>query len=149
VKKHWPLNLLVGVFALVLGGSIYCADLAPQRKGVIEVVMCALIFSGAFMYVAFLLTALPCYFMARRKIRISYTTGWVAAVATTLLVMLSGCLVLHGSRVFTLAYWIGDWFVIRQWLLLWPWAFAVSTFVAQAVVVYFRRIPERDEAHMA
>jgi branched-subunit amino acid transport protein len=145
MKKYWPLNLIAGSFLLVLAGVIYCDEFAQGRKEFTEVLFPIFVFSGAFMVGAVPVTVLLCRHKIRHNKQVSYLMVLLAACIATVLTMLSGCLVLDGSKVFTIGYWIGDWPIVRRWLIFWPWGFFVSALVAFGVVVYFKRQSKRDE----
>ena len=137
MRKYWPLNLVAAVFVALGATSLIIFNL-PQN-GLLEVIACGLVFSNAFMFGAFLVSALFCRYKARHGQRFSYLFIFIVAILATILTMLAGCLTLDGSRVFSGGYWIGNWPTIRRWLIFWPWGFFVSFFVVWGVVVYCKK----------
>lgn len=147
VRRHWPLNLIAGSFFLILAAIVYCDSFAPAGERNMELLCAMLVFSSAFMVGAVPVTVLLCRHRINKKLQHSCAMILSAASIATVLTMLSGCLILDGSDVLTVGYWVGDWPTVRRWLMLWPWGFAVSALVAFAILVHYRRRSNWDETH--
>lgn len=141
LKKYWPVNLVAGCFAAI---GAYCIAL-PNYRGFYEDSKIFSLFCSVFMGSSAIATGLFCRWKAKHQQRISYAivlpAGFVVAVVT----MMSGCFVVHGTRVFMVNYWQEWW---TAWLRLWSLGFLVSLLVALAFVAYYKKL-QRDNAHTA
>jgi hypothetical protein len=148
MKKYWPLNLIGGAFLSVVAVFLFIINFVPQ-KGLPEDIACGLVFSGAFIVGAALVTALLCRCKTRREQRISYTMVWLAAFVASVITLFSGCLIVHGIRVFTISYW-NFYFANYPMLSLicWLWGFTISVLVALGVIVYYKRQEQRNNSHI-
>jgi len=145
MKKYWPVNLIIGCLLVIMAYYMFL----PSWKGFYENSKVFLVFCSVFLVSSTLFTAFLCLRKTRQKQRISYALILPTGLVVDVFTMLSGLLVIHGTRVFTANYWVLIWQqFLMFWLGLWLLGFVISLLAAFSVVVYYKR-QQRYDKHMA